>query len=100
MIVLGLGSTNRRLGYVAVIALVLCIVFSGHALAQAKFESKAKWAILVDANTNSVLFEQNPDDLMPPASMSKLMTLAVVFRALKDGRLAVRRPAHPPCSCR
>ena len=89
MIVLGLGSTNRRLGYAAVIALVLCIVFSGHVLAQAKFESKAKWAILVDANTNSVLFEQNPDDLMPPASMSKLMTLAVIFRALKEGRLSM-----------
>ncbi len=67
----------------------MCAYFTNNALAQAKFESKAKWAILVDANTNSVLFEQNPDDLMPPASMSKLMTLAVVFRALKEGRLSM-----------
>ncbi|GAB4230531.1 MAG: D-alanyl-D-alanine carboxypeptidase family protein [Methyloligellaceae bacterium] len=55
----------------------------------AQFESKAKWAILMDADTGSVLYEKNADDLMPPASMSKLMTLAVVFKALKEGRLTL-----------
>ena len=89
MIVLGLASTNRRKSCAAIIALVISIVFTGQVFAQAKFESKAKWAILVDANTNSVLYEKNPDDLMPPASMSKLMTLAVIFRALKEGRLSM-----------
>ncbi len=84
----GTASISRGL-WVATLALILCAFFTNAVLAQAKFASKAKWAILVDANTNSVLFEQNPDDLMPPASMSKLMTLAVVFRALKEGRLSM-----------
>jgi len=51
------------------------------------FETKAKHAILMDADANLVLYEKDPDTLMPPASMSKLMTLAVVFRELKAGRL-------------
>jgi serine-type D-Ala-D-Ala carboxypeptidase (penicillin-binding protein 5/6) len=51
------------------------------------FDTKAKHAILMDADANLVLYEKDPDTLMPPASMSKLMTLAVVFRELKAGRI-------------
>ena len=51
------------------------------------FETKAKHAILMDADANLVLFEKDADTLAPPASMSKLMTLALVFRELKAGRL-------------
>src|SRR5215470_8366546 len=46
------------------------------------FETKAKHALLMDADANLVLFEKDADALVPPASMSKLMTLAVVFREL------------------
>ncbi|MGB6389968.1 MAG: D-alanyl-D-alanine carboxypeptidase family protein [Methyloceanibacter sp.] len=55
--------------------------------APGNFETKAKHAILMDADANLVFYEKEPDELMPPASMSKLMTLAVVFRELKAGRL-------------
>ena len=51
------------------------------------FETKAKHAILMDADANLVLFEKDADSLVAAASMSKLMTLAVVFRELKAGRL-------------
>lgn len=51
------------------------------------FESRAPFAILIDAETSSVLYEKNADTLMPPASMSKLMTLAMMFRGLKEGKL-------------
>ena len=82
-----MGSTSLRWTFAGFITLVLCVVFTGRVLAQADYETKAKWAILMDVNTNSVLYEKNADDLMPPASMSKLMTLAIVFRALKEERL-------------
>jgi serine-type D-Ala-D-Ala carboxypeptidase (penicillin-binding protein 5/6) len=52
---------------------------------QAEFTIKARQAILTDADSGAVLFQHNADELAPPASMSKLMTLAVVFRALKQG---------------
>lgn len=51
------------------------------------YNAKAKHALLMDADENLVLFEKDADTLMVPASMSKLMTLAVVFRELKAGRI-------------
>ncbi len=51
------------------------------------FETKAKHAILMDADANLVLFEKDADAAFPPASTSKLMTLALTFREMKAGRL-------------
>lgn len=53
----------------------------------AAFQTEAEYAFLMDFETGSVLYEKRGDDLMAPASMSKLMTLAVVFKALKEGRV-------------
>jgi len=84
-----------RLWFQVTFALIFCLLTAGGALAQlrgkakAEFQTKAKWAVLIDADTSSVLFEKNADELMPPASMSKLMTLAVIFRALKAGELSL-----------
>ncbi|MFM1814705.1 MAG: hypothetical protein RLZ98_1400 [Pseudomonadota bacterium] len=55
--------------------------------AQSQFASGAKQAILIDAETGSILYQKNADELFAPASMSKLMTLAVVFKAIKAGQL-------------
>lgn len=49
--------------------------------------TKAERAVIMDAESGAVLFQHNADELAPPASMSKLMTLAVVFRALKNGEI-------------
>ncbi len=51
------------------------------------FDTKAQYAILLDSGADLVLYEKNADTRMIPASMSKLMTLALVFRELKTGRL-------------
>jgi serine-type D-Ala-D-Ala carboxypeptidase (penicillin-binding protein 5/6) len=61
--------------------------YAQKAPATAKFETKAKHAILMDADADLIFFEKDADALIPPASMSKLMTMAVVFRELKAGRL-------------
>jgi len=59
-----------------------------HAAATANnFETKAKHVVLMDADANLVLFEKDADTQVPPASMSKLMTLAIVFRELKAGHI-------------
>ena len=50
-----------------------------------EFTIKARQAVLMDADSGAVLFQFNADELAPPASMSKLMTLAVLFRAIKAG---------------
>lgn len=43
--------------------------------------------ILVDYDTDTVIFEKNADELMPPSSMSKLMTAYMVFEQLEAGKL-------------
>jgi D-alanyl-D-alanine carboxypeptidase (penicillin-binding protein 5/6) len=53
----------------------------------ATFESKAPFAILMDSRSGKVYFENNADALMAPASMSKIMTMIMVFEGLKAGRL-------------
>ncbi len=49
--------------------------------------TSAPFAILVDAESGSVLFEKNADDPMSPASMVKVMTAELAFKALKEGSL-------------
>ncbi|MBP8645584.1 MAG: serine hydrolase [Syntrophobacteraceae bacterium] len=44
-------------------------------------------AILVDASDGRVLFEQNADAPIPPASITKVLTLYLVFEAIQQGRL-------------
>jgi serine-type D-Ala-D-Ala carboxypeptidase (penicillin-binding protein 5/6) len=55
--------------------------------ATAGFGTRAKAAVLLDADTGAIFYQSNADELLPPASVSKLMTAAVVFRALKDNRI-------------
>ncbi len=77
---------NRAPAVLAVMFLALAIAPSSlHA--QAQFNSKAEYAILMDADTQAILYQKKANDLMIPASLSKLMTLAVIFKALKDGQL-------------
>ena len=51
------------------------------------FDSDAPTAILIEADSGSVLFEKNADELRAPSSMMKLMTAEVVFNALKEGKI-------------
>jgi D-alanyl-D-alanine carboxypeptidase (penicillin-binding protein 5/6) len=59
------------------------------ALPAAAFETSARGAYVVDVTTGTVLLNKNADEPLPPASMSKLMTLYVAFEAVRDGRLAL-----------
>jgi len=50
-------------------------------------DTQARHALLVDFETGATLLEKAAEERMPPASMSKLMTMYVVFEMLKRGRL-------------
>jgi len=54
-------------------------------LAAETVETSARQAYIVDVNTGKVLLEKNADELMAPSSMSKLMTIYLVFGKLKEG---------------
>lgn len=52
-------------------------------------ELSAETAILMEAETGTVLFEQDADKELPPASVTKVMTLLLIFDALKEGKISL-----------
>lgn len=50
-----------------------------------KLEIKAKSSILMEPNTGRILYEDNADEKLPPASITKIMSLLLVMEALKRG---------------
>ncbi|RWK53469.1 D-alanyl-D-alanine carboxypeptidase family protein [Mesorhizobium sp.] len=53
------------------------------------FETKAAQAFMIDAETGTVLFSKDADRPIQPASLAKLMTMEVVFHAIKSGRVTL-----------
>lgn len=66
---------------------VTCIVAS---VSAQQITSDAREAILYDAETGTVLFSKNADNRMPTASMSKVITMLVVFDAVREKRLGLQ----------
>ena len=77
--------TYPRMFAYALFGVLLCL----DAKPAIAIETQAKQAILVDFETGAVLFEKNADESMAPSSMSKLMTIYMVFERLRDGRLSL-----------
>ncbi len=73
--------------FLTVVLVAACSVSPGPA--RAAYETQATAAILYDISTDTILFEKNADTPLPPASMSKLMTLYMLFEALRDGRVTL-----------
>lgn len=71
-------------------ASMLWLVFGVLAPLQAQaFETRATSAWVYDVTTHTVLMDKNGEDPVPPASMSKLMTINMLFEALADGRVTM-----------
>jgi len=62
---------------------------TAHLLQAQEFETQATAAYVLDQSTGTVLLAKNADEPLPPASMSKLMTLYMAFEAVADGRLLI-----------
>jgi serine-type D-Ala-D-Ala carboxypeptidase (penicillin-binding protein 5/6) len=59
------------------------------AVAAHAFDTRATAAWVYDVTSGTVLLDKNADQPLPPASMSKLMTLNMLFEALRDGRVTM-----------
>lgn len=68
-------------------ALLVILASAAPSFAQLNFDTRAKYAVLMDYESGTVLFQKNADEKMEPASMAKLMTVDIVFRMLKSGRI-------------
>lgn len=68
---------------------VLTAFFAMAPVWAAAFETNATAAYIYDQTTGTVLLEKNAQTPLPPASMSKLMTIYMAFEAVADGRLDI-----------
>lgn len=88
---------NRLLPGLFAVLLAIAFLHPGGAHAQAQmpdsgapaFETAAPNAYVLDLTTGTVLLEKNADVPLPPASMSKLMTIYMLFEALEQGRVSM-----------
>ncbi len=72
--------------------ILLLLVLLAHlrtAAAEPAYQTAATEAILIDAGSGAILFEKSPDKLFSPASMSKIMTLEILFKKLKAGEISL-----------
>ncbi len=70
------------------IVLAVCFCFSGTAFASAPTPN-AKSMILMEASGGTVLAENNADEKLPIASVTKIMTLLLIMEAIEDGKIAM-----------
>lgn len=81
-------SSSIKIAVAAFAAVLVSVVTVQPARAQlGQVETVARQMLLVDYDTGTVIFEKNADELMPPSSMSKLMTAFMVFEQLQAGKL-------------
>ncbi len=80
---------RQKLRQIVRIVLLSLIAVAGLASGSPAFETEATAAWVYDITTHSVLMDKNGEVPMPPASMSKLMTINMLFEALKDGRVTM-----------
>ena len=75
----------KRVGCIGVVLALLFLLIPSRA--QAALEVPGKSALLMDVATGTVLFEKNSHEPLPPASVTKVMTLLLIMEAIDDGRL-------------
>lgn len=71
------------------IAIAAMLALAAPVSAQVDFDTKARFAVLLDHESGAVIFQKDADARLEPASMTKLMTLAVVFNEIRAGRVSL-----------
>ena len=56
----------------------------------AQLVEEAKSAILIERDTGSILYDKNSNEELPPASMTKIMTMLLIMEALDEGKLDIK----------
>ncbi|HVE05138.1 MAG TPA: D-alanyl-D-alanine carboxypeptidase family protein [Rhizomicrobium sp.] len=74
---------------IGVASVVICLGLTLSS-ADADITTTANHALLMDAQSGDVLWQKDAETPMPPASMSKLMTLELLFQRIKDGRVKLK----------
>ncbi len=68
------------------------VAVAADAETEALLGASCRAAVLMEASTGEILYAQNPDEAMPPASVTKIMTLLLIMEAMDRGELAWDTP--------
>ncbi len=77
--------TMKKKIFLSILSVFMCVAGAD----AAGFKTNAKSAFLIDFDSGAEIVAKNADVLMPPSSMVKLMTLAVLFDEIKAGRITM-----------
>lgn len=75
-----------RTALLAAVLIALAVLAAGQARA---IETPAQYVALMDYETGEIVYDKNATELMAPASMSKLMTMVMLFDAIREGRVSL-----------
>jgi len=88
---------KRKLSWILLIS-IICLGISTDVFAEGELNIKARSAVLMDYNTRKVIYEQDAHKEVPPASITKIMTLLLTMEAIQSGKITlndeVRISAH------
>ena len=81
---------RKIISYLLTVILVIIpftFISSAVKIKEANFDLDVKSAILIDADTGTILYSYNENESLPPASVTKIMTLLLVFEAIENGKV-------------
>lgn len=83
----------KRVVSLIVMSLLFTTAFSSSVFAREEsvdLVDNVKSAILIERDTGTILFEKNSNEQLPPASMTKVMTMLLIMEALDQGKLSMK----------
>ena len=80
---------KRFISLCCVCSVVFSVVFNTSVFAENDIAVNAKSAILMEQSTKQILYENNPDEHLPIASVTKIMTMLLIMEALDNGKITM-----------
>lgn len=78
----------KIISFVLLVSMILTFSVAALDIKDPGFDLNVKSAILMDAKTGTILYSKNSNDALPPASVTKIMTLLLIFEAIESGSLS------------
>lgn len=86
------GKIKKISAVILAIVLILPMSLSTMATESLPFDVNARSAVLIDAETGTVMYNKNGDEALPPASVTKVMTLLLIMEAVDGGVMSLTDP--------
>lgn len=82
-------SVKKKVENACIILLLLSMICPAITVQAEEIDLSAKAVILMETTTGKVIYEENADEQLPPASVTKIMTLLLIFDALDTGKITL-----------